>query len=207
MRIQITTDFSAVQRRLNQLAEGIRNRVTARVLNRTAEIAKTDASRSIRATYNLSAAKIRERLVIYRARPVANKLSVALIARGSRPGSRAMNVTAFAARQTKKGATIKIKRAGPRRRPQPEWAINAAFILNVPGRPVVARYTEGRNKLRGVTTIDVPQMFTSRAINRALRRTIRDHLPKIADREIRFELSRAARATSASPRPPRAGPS
>ncbi len=190
MRLEIKTDFRAVQRKLDQLEQGVRDRVTARMLNRTADIAKTAASKEIRSEYNLSAAKVRERLVVQRARPIAGKLVVALIARGSKPGKRAMNVTAFAARQTKKGATVKIKRVGPRKIPRPDWAINAPFILAVPGRPVVARHAPGRTKLRGVQTIDVPQMFNARKINNALVRTIRERLPQVAEREIRFELSR-----------------
>lgn len=190
MRLEVKTDFRDVQRKLDRLDASVRDKVAARILNRTADIAKTAASKEIRAEYNLTAAKVRERLVVQRARPIAGRLSVALVARGSGPGKRAMNVTAFAARQTKKGATVKIKRAGPRKIPRPEWAINAPFILAVKGRPVVARYAPGRNKLRGVQTIDVPQMFNARKINATLLRTIRERMPQVADREIKFELSR-----------------
>lgn len=190
MRIEVKTDFRDVERKLAKLQMATRDKVTARILNRTADIAKTAASREIRSEYNLSAATVRERLVVQRARPIAGRLHVALIARGSRPGKRAMNVTAFDARQTKRGATVKIKRGGARKIPRPSWAINAPFILPVKGRPVVARYAPGRTKLRGVQTIDVPQMFNARKINNALLRTIRERLPQVADREIRFELSR-----------------
>lgn len=202
MRLEIKTDFRAVQRKLDQLEQSVRDRVTARILNRTADIAKTAASKEIRSEYNLSAAKVRERLVVQRARPIAGKLVVALIARGSKPGKRAMNLIHFVERSTsladarrrKKNETLRqlhvqIKRRGGKKPLGPY-----AFIGNR-GRTVFTRRSptgaiSRRLPIYSLQTIDMPQMFNAKRINAALVRTIRERLPQVAEREIRFELSR-----------------
>lgn len=92
----------------------------------------------------------------------------------------------FSARQTKQGVTVRIRRDGGRK------LIKGAFIANK-GRTVFIREPYPLTKrlpIRGVETIDVPQMFNSRPIMRRVLERVRAEFPKEFDRAAAYLLDR-----------------
>lgn len=200
MRITVETNFPQIQRRLNTLQRDIADTVMLRSLNRTIDIARTDMNRRIRSEFNVTASFVRERLSITKARRVGSAIQLEAVLRATARGrqKRGANVIAFSAKQTKKGVTVKIKKRGPRR------LIKDAFIGNkgrtvfarVPGTTMQsrARYRNKHGeKIKGVTTIDIPQMFNTRRIKSAVTRVIEDRFPAVFERELRFAVSKFER--------------
>ena len=62
MRLTIETNFPAVQRQLDTLRAEVADKAAARAVNKTADQAKTAMSKEIRAEFNISAAKVKEKL-------------------------------------------------------------------------------------------------------------------------------------------------
>jgi hypothetical protein len=187
MQLSIKADFAGVQKALNQLQADIAKTVTVRTVNRTTELARTAMSREIRAEYNITAAKVREKLVIKRASLKAGRFEVEaeLLSRDPRGKRRSVNLINFAARANRKGVvTVKVKKGGARKRVGPR-----AFIGNK-GRTVFERTSDKRLPIRPVQTVDVPQMFNTRAVNRKVMQVIRQRLPEVFERELAFALSK-----------------
>ncbi len=66
--IEFKVDGRRVERALGRLADDLQNKVIARAINKTAQMAKTAASREIRAQgYNIKAGAISKSLTIRRA--------------------------------------------------------------------------------------------------------------------------------------------
>lgn len=183
MQITIQTNFPEVHRLMGQLRQDIATKATARALNRTVEGARTDMSREIRSEFNLTAAYVRQRLSIRRASAVAG-LRLTAELRGGDGKRRSANVIAFAARQTSKGVSVKIRRDGGRK------VISGAFIANK-GRTVFMRVGAKRLPIKAVQTIDVPQMFNTQRIRSRVVRAIEAKFPAIWAREASYYLQRA----------------
>lgn len=185
MQLTISHNFPDVQRRLDALRNDTARVVAARALNRTAEQARTQMSREIRAEFNLKAAKVNEKLKVKRATFKAGMLGLQaeLSSRDPSGRRRAINVVSFGARKTKAGVSVKIKRSGARK------TIRGAFIGNK-GRTVFIRVGTKRLPIKPVQTIDVPQMFNVRRINAAVVAAIRGRFPVIFERELAYELSK-----------------
>jgi hypothetical protein len=185
VKLTISHDFKAIERQLKTLQEDIAKKATVRALNRTVEQARTDMSREIRQTYNLSAAKVREKLFIKRARFTQGSLRIEAELSSSGPkGRRAVNIINFQARQTKKGLTAKIKKQGGR-----VLVAKRGFIGNK-GRTAFTRVGDERLPIRPLQTIDVPQMFNAKRINSVVVRKIREKFPTIWEREVRYYTAR-----------------
>ena len=190
--ITVKTDINRVAAKLGGLAEDLRNKAAASALNKTAALAKTEMSKQIRAEYNLSAAKVRERLVIRRAIGSGRvRLSSELIG----TGKRSMNLIAFAeqkvtlATQRKRRSSndrqlrFKIKRTGQAK------IIRGAFIGNK-GRTVFIRQGASRLPIKALSTIDIPQMFNQKRINQTVRSKAQAEFARVFESEARFYLSR-----------------
>jgi hypothetical protein len=203
MLITIKHNFPAVQQSLERLREGVRERALASAVNKTLAKARTAMSREIRAEFNLPASTVRDSLHIRRANFRAGVFSItgALESRDPRGRYRSLNVIHFAARQTRHGLTVKIKRKGPRKK------IAGAFIANK-GRTVFERVAgttmqsraqskgaQHREQIKPVQTINVQQMFNTRRINAKVVQMIRDEFPAIVMREARFYTDRFNRAS------------
>lgn len=180
MKLEIKTNFPSVAKRLAELEADLGNRVMARTLNRTVDIAKTDMSREIRSEFALPAAYVRERLTVRRASAKRGGLRLEAELRGGRKGRRSANVIAFKATQVRKGVAVTIKR-GQRK------TIGGAFIGNA-GRTVFRREGRARLPIKPVQTIEVAQMFNTRRVNAAVVRAINTKLPQVFARELRFAL-------------------
>lgn len=199
MQLTIRTEFPEVAERLASLQRELAARVAARALNRTVDQARTQMSREIRQEFNLSAAKVREKLQVRRASFKAGMLGLTaeLLSRTA-SGRRSLNLANFDARQTASGVTVKVKKRGGRK------LVRGAFIGNrgrtvferVPGTRMAsrARYRGAHaQKIRPVQTIDVPQMFNARRINAAVVAAIRSRFPAIFQRELAFALTQFGR--------------
>lgn len=201
MRLSIETNFPEVQRSLDRLRADIADTVRVRAVNRTMEQARTAMSREIRQDYAVSASYVRERLFIARAvfRGGRFAAEATLTGSGSGRGKRAANVIAFGARQVKKGVSVLIRKGQGRK------VIQAAFIANegrtvftrVPGTVMAerAKYrgTKHAHQIKAVQTIDVPQMFNSKRVSRAVIRVIEERFPVVYAREARWAIDRFQR--------------
>jgi len=186
MKLTISTNFPDVQRRLESLRKDVAERATARAVNRTLELGRTEMSRAIREEFNLSASKVREKLQVRRAAFKAGLLSIEgeLLSRDPSNKRRAINLINFGARETKQGLTVKIKRAGGR-----VIAAKRGFIGNK-GRTAFTRVGDKRLPIRPLQTIDVPQMFNTRRINSKVTAFLQRRFPEVFAREVAFYLQR-----------------
>lgn len=184
MQISVKTTFPDVMRKLDQLSDEVATKVTVRAVNRTVDQAKTQMSRSIRSEFNISLAKVNEKLTVKKASFKGGRFSVVaeLLSRTAGGRRRSVNVINFAARPGAKGVTVKIRKAGSRK------TITGAFIGNK-GRTVFKRTGSKRLPIEPVQTIDVPQMFNTKRINAAVLRAINEKFPTIFERELRFALT------------------
>ena len=183
MRLTITTNFPDVQRAIDGLRTDIADKVTARAVNRTVEQARTAMVKEIRTTYAVTASYVRERLRIKRASFKAGQFGISAELIGGDGKRRAANVIAFGARQTLRGISIKVRRDKPRA------VIKGAFIANK-GRTVFRRTGAKRLPIEPVRTIDIPQMFNAKRVNRAVIAAMQAKFPAIFRREMDFALSR-----------------
>jgi hypothetical protein len=186
VQLSISTNFPEVQRKLAALQSDLGARVLGSAVNKTLAQGQTEMSRRIREEFNLTAAKVREKLFIRRAGFKAGRFTIEGALQSRDPGGkrRAINLINFAARQTAQGLTVKIKRSGGR-----VVASKKGFIGNK-GRTAFTRVGMKRLPIRPLQTIDVPQMFNTRRINSAVVRKIRDRFPVIFERELQFYLRR-----------------
>lgn len=182
MNLTITTNFPDVQRKLDAMRQDIADKATARALNKTTAQAQTEMSRQIRKVYNLSAAKVKEKLFTKRASFKAGALGLQaeLFSRDKSGKRRAINVINFGARMTGKGLSVAIKRGGRVRLP-------FGFIGNK-GRTAFKRTGPKRLPIAPLQTIDVPQMFNTKRVNAAVLAMIQGKFPAIFEREAAFVL-------------------
>ena len=182
MQLSIQTNFPEVAAALAKVQAEVARPATARALNATVAQAKTNMSREIRAEFNLSAGYVRDRLRITRASVRSGRLNLSAELIGGDGKRRSANVIAFAAKETSRGVSVKIKKAGSRK------TIAGAFIANK-GRTVFAREGKKRLPIKPVRTVDVPQMFNTRKVNAAVIRTIEQRFPQIFERELAYALT------------------
>lgn len=192
--VDIRSDVARLTRNLEAFEREAIPKALSRSLNRTAEQARTQASREIRTHYYVSARAISRAIKIIRAREREPTAAV----EGTGPP---LPLVAFGARPTKRGVSVAVKR-GHRK------LIRGAFIarmksghLGVFGRgeyvggkfiPRLKRLRRGGNDLpiTELKTIGVPVAMRSRAVLRAVEAKIRQVFPSILERELRFYISR-----------------
>jgi hypothetical protein len=185
MKIEIKSTFADVQRKLDRLSDDIAKVVSARAVNATIAIARTQMSREITSVYALSASKVKDKLQVTKASFSAERfeVSASLMSRVAGGKTRSLNLINFAARKGKKGVTFKVKKAGPRK------MLPGTFIGNS-GRTVFERVGSSRLPIKAVQSIDVPQMFQTKRINAAVVKAINDRFPAIFERELAFALKK-----------------
>lgn len=207
--INLKTTFPQVIASLNKLAgDELGSKALISAMNKTLAQGRTAMNRAITAEFAIKASDVRDQIYIDKARftRAGLKLVATLEAFGRRRGHRSRNVMLFGARQvfgkqTKRvrvntpkgwrtftvpiggGVSVKIKRAGGRK------LIKGAFIANK-GRTVFMRIPGQGRKIRAVETVDVPQMFNTRRINKRVIEVIEQRFPRIFESEARFFLNR-----------------
>lgn len=166
-----------------KLRDDVARKATASALNKTVTQAKTAMSREIRAEFVLPAAKVNQALRINRARATGGQFSLQASLESPSKRGRSLNLANFAAKQTSKGVSFKIKRTGARR------LIPGAFLING-GKTVMIRTGKRRLPIKALQTIDVAQMFNTRRINAKVLRVIEDKFPAIFANEAKFFTNR-----------------
>ncbi len=193
--LNVKADVQPTINRLNAIANGLGDRAIVSAINKTAAQAKTQISRGIREEFNISAALVRERLLLQRARRAGLHFTATLIGNPHGRARRAMNLIHFVERKTTlaearrraKAGTLaqlhfKVKRKGGKQ------TLPGAFIGNQ-GRTVFIRVGKERTPIRAVQTIGVPQMFQTRRVQDPVLRWIRVEFPRIFASEVRYYLS------------------
>ena len=193
--INVKWDVRPMIDHLNRVAKGLGDQAITSALNKTAAQAKTQMIRGITAEYAISAALVRERLQVQRAKRAGMQFTATLVGNPSGTAKRAMNVIHFLeratsmaeARRRRKSGTLaalyfKIKRAGGKQ------TIQGAFIGNQ-GRTVFRRVGKARLPIEPVQTIGVPQMFMARKLQIPVQEWITREFPRIFDHEMRYFLS------------------
>lgn len=183
MKLTIETNFPAVQRRLDTLRAEVADKALARAVNKTADQGKTAMSKEIRAEFNISAAKVKEKLFVKKATFKKGRFNIEaeLYSRDRSGKRRAINLINFGARMTKAGLSVKIKKQGGR------TIVRQGFIGNI-GRTAFKRTGPGRLPIAPLQTIDIPQMFNTRRINAKVVKLIEAKFPQVFEREVAFAL-------------------
>lgn len=197
MQISIKTNFPDVQRSIDALASGVREKALASALNRTVEQGRTQMVREITSEYAIKSSEVREKLRLIRAtfRQGAFSMRATLSAEDRRRSlslARFMEgrVTLAEMRRRKKAEArpqlrFRIKRGGPLQ------TIPGAFVATANGGTFVARRVgKARYPIQALSTIGVPQMFNQKRINATVVRVLRERFPDIAEREIRYYVDR-----------------
>jgi hypothetical protein len=188
MRIVITTNFPEIAKKLEALREDIAAKATARAVNATVAQARTAMSKEIRSEFNISPAKVREKLSIKRAsiRGGVRGVEGALESKYVGGKRRAINLINFSATKSSSGVSVRIKKGAGRKN------VRGAFIGNNK-RTVFERVGKARLPIRPVQTIEVPQMFNTRRIKAAVAAAMQMRFPAIFERELAYALQQFAR--------------
>jgi hypothetical protein len=196
VHIEIKTDFKEAYALLKVLPATLRDKVMAGSLNRTIEQGRTQAVRSITSEYNMKASYARARLSISYARRASGAFSMTARLSGGNGRKRAANVISFDARQVAGGVSVKIKKSAGRK------IIKGAFIANK-GRTVFERAsgttmasrgkysgTKHGEAIKAVQTVGIPQMFTSRKVNKAIEQSLLSNFPKVFRQQLSFHMGK-----------------
>jgi Prophage minor tail protein Z (GPZ) len=177
MQINVSTNASQL---LDQVALDSREMRTAvmRSLNRTADGVKTDASREIRKSYNVTNKALSPAFSIWRA------TTVDLVAKVSASG-RPLQLIGFAARQVKAGVSVSVKR-GSRK------VVKSAFIARMQSGHLGVFRRAGRKRLPidELYTVSVPGMFGAHVVQDALKKLAGERFDKAMGQNINFVIAR-----------------
>ncbi|MCP5233608.1 MAG: phage tail protein [Zoogloeaceae bacterium] len=200
IEINIRTNFPEVARALDQLGQDVGDKALVRALNKTVDQGKTAMAREISRTYWISSSAAKDRLDVRKAKRKGGALRFEAVLEATRRGQgRSMNLIHFVeqsvslaqAKKRGKAGTLqqvhfKIKRGGPAK------FVRGAFIANR-GRTVFIREGKKRLPIKAVNTLDVPQMFNTKAVAFAVRDVMLTRFQSNFARELRAVLKGYAR--------------
>lgn len=197
MKLTITTNFPQVQASLDRLQRDVGQKALASALNKAIEQARTQMTREIPREFNVTAAFVRERLSIKRARAFGAALSLEATLAAGNGRKRSANIVRFLeksvtlaqARKRAKDGTlnrlyVQVLRKGGRK------PLGSNMFLGNKGRTVFKREGKARLPISPVQVIDIAQMFNTRRINRVVVDKLQQKLPEIFEREAAFYLAR-----------------
>ena len=186
MQLNIKTNFADVQRQLVQLQKGVAEAALRSAVNKTMAQGQTQMIRAITGEFNLTASKVREKLSLRKAGFSSGRFGIEATLESRTPGGRrrAINLINFAARETKKGLTAKIRKSGGR------VLVSGKGFIGNKGRTAFVRVGEKRLPIKPLQTIDVPQMFNTRRINDPIVAFIKRKFPELFEREARYYTQR-----------------
>jgi len=209
--VTVKTNFPQVMAKLSKMGDDIATKATISAMNKTLAQGRTVMLRAITQEFAIKQADVRPQLEIKKAlftRSAVNA-TASLEAFGRRRGHRSRNVMLFGAKQIRGrkirrvqvntargvitrrmrvggGVSVRIKRVGSRK------LIEGAFIANK-GRTVFMRKPGGGRAISAVETVDVPQMFNTRRVNRLVVQVIQERYPRIFESEARFFINKFSR--------------
>lgn len=184
MKIDVRVDIKGVKASLGKLRDEVSDRATVRALNKVATTVRAEASKEIRAVYNIKAKVAKGEIAITKARK--NYLVAFVTASGKR-----LPLIEFDARWNRKspppiGASVKVLTKGGRK------AVRGAFIAKAKGGKlgVFRRTGAARKPIEYLLSVGVRQAFASKAVNAALIKIVRQRFPIVFEQEYRFAISK-----------------
>ena len=166
MNITIKVDSREVERALRE-APKVAEKALVRTLNRTADKARVTASKTVRETYNIKAGDLNKSIRIYKAD--RSRLVAQLTITGKPVG-----LIAFAARQTAKGVTYMILKAGKRSR----RAHAFIAIMKSGHRGVFERICDARLPIAERKFIAMPSVWKNEKVMAVVERVINTEIVK-----------------------------
>ena len=180
-------DISRALRKLKDLDEKVRAKAAVRALNKTGAMAKTQASKEIRAAgYNIKAAAIKKEVQVYLASP--GRLVVRVKATGKPIG-----LINYSARQTKQGVTVNVLKG--------RKLIRHAFIATMAnghkgvferlGNQHKWKVLNGKRQRTAGPILElygpaIPSAFASKAVMDALIASVKANFPRLLQHEIEY---------------------
>lgn len=183
--LNISTNFEARIRALDQLREDIRQKALASALNKTVAQGKTAMARGIADEYNITVTAVKEKLYTRNARASQGKYGMfAVLGAETRGGKRSVNLIRFQAKQTKKGLTAKqLKTKG-------QTLITRKGFIGNDGRTVFRRLGKARLPIAPIQGLDVSQMFNTKRVNAKVVAFMKAKFPEVLQREVAFYIRR-----------------
>jgi hypothetical protein len=189
MLVNVRGDLRNLELSAREMTDGVRNKATARALNRMGEGVRTEVPRIVRDQgYSLKVARIKKDLLLMRASP--GQLTVTVRAQG-----RAIPLIEYQARQVKQGVTVNVK--GQRK------LVRHSFIATMPTghrgvffRSGTKRVMKQKNGKRYSSQLpiteeygpSVPGIVVNEAIERRVRVAIAERFPRLLEHEIAYVL-------------------
>lgn len=183
MLMTVKDNFPDVQRQLNELQADIRQQVLVRAVNGTLAQGQTRMAKEISTEFNIKSSDVKARMQVLKANYRNGLFSVEGTLQVTSKRGRSLNLINFDAKKTRDGISVKILRNGGRK------VIKGAFIGNQ-GRTVFQRVGKTRLPIKAVQTIDVPQMFNTKRINRVVVQLLQDKFPEVFEREAKYYTDR-----------------
>lgn len=183
MKLTLQDNFVDVQRQLDALQKDIREQVLVRSINTTLAQGQTRMAKEISSEFNIGSREVKARMQVLKANYRAGLFRVEGTLQVTNKRGRSLNLINFGAKQTKDGVSVKILRTGGRK------VVRGAFIANQ-GRTVFQRVGATRLPIKAVQTIDVPQMFNTKRVNRIVVQLLQDKFPEVFEREAKFYTDR-----------------
>jgi hypothetical protein len=195
--LNVVADVGAIQARLNRIKQGVGDQLIVATLNETIQATQTQITRAIAKDYNIKQSDIREQLSIQRASRKGQRFEATLYGKKSgakwsfnasrfivtsgqkRRVARALRLSQAFGGNVSFGPQVQIRKGSVR-------TIPGAFVLNVPGQPIVHRVS---GKLRGVQTVGVPQMFDRPSIQKPIIKFVPTKFAEIFARRLRYFAS------------------
>lgn len=177
MRIELRSNAKQVAAQVALDAAEFRT-ATMRSLNRAADGTKTDATRRIRETYNVTLKALQP---AFYTRKATRDTLTAIVGASGRP----LRLIGFAARQVARGVSVSVRR-GSRK------VLAGAFIARMPSghTGVFMRRSGKRLPIDEKYTISVPGMLGAKQIEAALRVSAVERFEKAMDQNVRYLVRR-----------------
>jgi hypothetical protein len=184
--ISISINTKEIQRALTTQMENVVNKAAVRAINKTAMQARTEAVRAVRCDYNIKASAIRNSFKLQRAKK--GNLTAVLTATG-----KPIALIDYGARQVIGGVSVSVKNK--------RTVIRGAFLAKMQSghtgvfvRVGKEHKTVTRNgkKIRSGLPIkelfgpSVPTALANERVQNAIKRLIKEKLPKIFTHELKF---------------------
>lgn len=194
MGVVINVDFTQALTN-NKKLQALTRKAIVRSLNRVGDQARTAASKQIREEYNVKAGDISKASKTIRAK--ASRLQYKIFVRSGRLG-----LLKYAARQTKKGVTVQVKKGEgrkliphsfivPWRKGESEqWA-----FLRDPKLPKIHRTSRRKDKALYLKAVEarralfgpsITQLYASKKVAKKIRDTIDQNLTKRLNHELNY---------------------
>lgn len=196
---RMSSNVNRVRLRFSMMASGFEEKAAVRALNRAGDQTVTAIGREIRRVYNVSARLAREQTKV-RDRARKGKLNFTI-----RIFSRRIPLIEFAARQTRRGVTVQVKKGGSRK------LIARSFLAKMDsghqgvmvrsstagGKGRFFRFGRGSGKagrkwgdpdtpIAELTTLSLPRMFVEKSVRAAVSRIATESFRRNFEQQLKF---------------------